>query len=243
MQCQDTSVRTDESGLVPHCQGLTEGLQQPSFTPESKSEQGKNHGQMFPIKTTALEQKFSLTKAGVTGELRAAPCREGAASHGSHTKERLFSLTSALWKTAWKSSLIHLRGSAQSQARHTQCSATALHHRPLQQLFIEAISEQQLKFVAVVRDELGGWRGIVGLRSTVKLHLFTKMLPGSQPALCRSTGRSQQLSKPPTSCQGESKVGERGGENEQDQFCNKPLFKTHSCKVSTETLNFVNSVM
>lgn len=69
--------------------------QRPSFTPESKSEQDKNHSQMFPIKTTALEQKLSLTKAGVTGELRAAPCREGAASHGSGTKERLFSLTSA----------------------------------------------------------------------------------------------------------------------------------------------------
>lgn len=51
---------------------------------------------MLPIKTTALEQKLSLPKAGVTGELRAAPCREGAASHGSRTKERLFSLTSAL---------------------------------------------------------------------------------------------------------------------------------------------------
>lgn len=136
-----------EQMRVASCRTVRDSLrvwQQSSFTPESKSEQGKNHGQMFPIKTTALDQKLSLTKAGVTGELRAAPCREGAASHGSRTKERLFSLTSALGKTAWKSSLIHLRGSSQSQASQRQCCAAALYYSALPQLFIAVLCHSSL---------------------------------------------------------------------------------------------------
>lgn len=88
MQCQGSSVRRDERGLVPQSQGLTEDLT--TVSPQNQNlKQAKTHRQMFPIKTTALEQKLSLTKAGVTGEL-------GAASHGSSTKERLFSPTAAL---------------------------------------------------------------------------------------------------------------------------------------------------
>lgn len=91
---------------------------------------------MFPIKTTALEQKLSLTKAGVTGELRAAPCREGAASHGSHTKERLFSLTSALRENSLEISPDTPKrefsepgepGTTLCNSSLFQCSATALH--------------------------------------------------------------------------------------------------------------------
>lgn len=114
---------------------------------------------MFPIKTTALEQKLSLTKAGVTGELRAAPRREGAASHGSRTKERLFSLTSALGNSLEISPDTPKREfSEPGEPETTLCNSSSLQCSAAAQ----EVSYQQLKFVAVGEEEAtgdgrGGW--------------------------------------------------------------------------------------
>lgn len=165
-----------------------------SLTSERMSEQGNNQSQMFQTKTTALEQKLSLTKAGVTGEPRAAPCREGAASHGSSTKERLFSLTSALRENSLEiipdtpKREFSEPGKPETMLCNSsslQCSATALHRGDCWSAAGICDSSPgrgtgNWGWIGWLRMD---WVRIVRPRFTVKLPPFIKMLPGSQPAL------------------------------------------------------------
>lgn len=198
--------------------------QQPSVTPESKSERGKKQRQMFPIKTTALDQKLSLTKAGVTGELRAAPCREGAASHGSSTKEHLFSLTSALREN----SLEILPDTPQREFCEPGRPGTMPCNSSSLQCPATEISDQQLQFVAV-HEEQGLGRDWVALWGSDALESFTHLQKCSQDhnLLCRSTRRSQQLSKPQMSCKGRAKLG-RGEEKTSRTSSVINLFSKHT---------------
>lgn len=122
-------------------------------------------------------------------------------------------------KTAWKSSLIHLRGSSETGKAETMpCNSSSARF---------LISSWNL--CQFVRNRWLGrdW----GAQIHCKASPIYKNAPRITTCSAEWGGHSNSANHK-RAAKGRAKLGR--GENKQDQSCNKSLFKAHSYKISTE---------